>query len=311
MPGGRPRGTRVGDRAEYLATFLLSRVAQSIPVPRQEDFGIDFMGALLREGASSVEIGPSFSVQIKSNVALLRQPLGRLSKAEWSEEPIKWLLGLDPYPVSPVPLFYAVANVTAGSLELFNSLGVLALRGYGKVPAEIVLVPGAESEEGQWPFYEEKIRVPRGSRRPPSGATRYVINLGHPIARLTVSDVASAKPTLRWFYDTLNAWCKVDQLNRMAAMLGIPITWIYRRWTTNQPPNPSAILPMVSASLHPGDELQNLEKTLIPLVMVLLMNYETVGDQQASDACEPLYNFLRERYASYSAKDFLPPRSHP
>jgi len=79
----RPRNTRIGDEAEYLTQFFLSRIAQAIPVPRQEDFGIDYHGALLIPTPTSLLHGPPFQTQVKSRLGLFEeQPFGRPYKAK-------------------------------------------------------------------------------------------------------------------------------------------------------------------------------------------------------------------------------------
>jgi hypothetical protein len=51
MPGARLRGFRLGDRAELLVQHLLTGLAYTTPVPRQEDIGIDFLCSLITGGS--------------------------------------------------------------------------------------------------------------------------------------------------------------------------------------------------------------------------------------------------------------------
>ncbi len=71
MPGGgRLRSYRLGDRSELLVQHLLSGVAFTTPVPRQEDIGVDFLCSLITglDDAGLLRAGPFFTVQAKSNV---------------------------------------------------------------------------------------------------------------------------------------------------------------------------------------------------------------------------------------------------
>jgi hypothetical protein len=54
-----------GDRAEYLAQYILSSFAVSVPVPRQEDFGSDFHCSMLRTEGELVRPYLPFNIQIK------------------------------------------------------------------------------------------------------------------------------------------------------------------------------------------------------------------------------------------------------
>src|SRR5213592_171812 len=62
---------RQGDRAEYLAQYILSAFAISVPVPRQEDVGSDFHCSLLKREASNLRPYLPFNIQIKSYSAKL------------------------------------------------------------------------------------------------------------------------------------------------------------------------------------------------------------------------------------------------
>jgi hypothetical protein len=54
-----------GDRAEYLAQYILSSIAVTVPVPRQEDFGSDFHCSMLRTEGQVVPPYLPFNIQIK------------------------------------------------------------------------------------------------------------------------------------------------------------------------------------------------------------------------------------------------------
>jgi hypothetical protein len=64
MPGARSRSFRLGDRSELLVQHLLTGIAFTTPVPRQEDIGIDFLCSLITGygGENLLKAGPAFSV---------------------------------------------------------------------------------------------------------------------------------------------------------------------------------------------------------------------------------------------------------
>lgn len=148
MAGFRPRNPRVGDRAEYLGTFLLSWVAQALPVPRQEDYGLDFHGGLLWPDGQSFRIGRGFSVQIKSNHDALFGPYGRPTTQDaagaWRQDEVKWLLGREPYPVDPTPLFLCHVDVPNTTATLYSTAPMWNARWLG-FPTELAFDPN------KWP----------------------------------------------------------------------------------------------------------------------------------------------------------------
>src|SRR5207245_1516245 len=58
---------RQGDRSEYLAQYILSAFAISVPVPRQEDVGSDFHCSLLKREDNNLRPYLPFNIQIKSH----------------------------------------------------------------------------------------------------------------------------------------------------------------------------------------------------------------------------------------------------
>ena len=71
MPGARAYGFRIGDNAELLSEFVISRLAFTSKVPRTEDVGHDFLCSLAERAENMLKAGPFFTVQAKSN----REPI--------------------------------------------------------------------------------------------------------------------------------------------------------------------------------------------------------------------------------------------
>lgn len=63
MPNYLDNNLRGGDRAEYLAQFILSSMGVSVQVPRQEDHGHDFFCALQRQDDRQLTFHSPFTVQ--------------------------------------------------------------------------------------------------------------------------------------------------------------------------------------------------------------------------------------------------------
>lgn len=252
MPGERPRNFRAGDRAEYLGAFLLSRIAQAIPVPRQEDYGVDYLGALLRPEGQSMLIGRRFAVQWKSNLDDIREPFGSFRNGKWRQRECLWLLGRDPFPVDTTPFFLGHIDLAAGRARLYSTALMWHARWHG-YPTEVVFVPD------QWPAYDVTFPpgplielVPLATVYPdgvpdgaPGLAQRAVIPLGYPVVEIDLAMVAELDPSPRLaaITATLDAWCRVDELNRLAASLEVPVCFYHWAWMTNEPPDPRDLRP--------------------------------------------------------------------
>src|SRR5690554_1843015 len=98
MPGGRPKNIAHGDRAEYLAHYLLSLIGLPTPVPRQSDLGIDFYSniAVKEYGDGKiVSYAHPFGIQIKKKSKIGDNKIeygGNNKSGEPKEYEIEWLL---------------------------------------------------------------------------------------------------------------------------------------------------------------------------------------------------------------------------
>ena len=112
MPGGRQRSFRLGDRAELLVQHLLSGLAFTTPVPRQEDIGIDFMCSFITgyDNADLLTAGPLFLVQAKSS----NDPVVYEKPHE-----LEWISNQEN------PILLCVADRDAGAMDVFSTWNLL------------------------------------------------------------------------------------------------------------------------------------------------------------------------------------------
>lgn len=300
MPGGRPRNLRVGDRAEYYANFLLSRIASAVQVPRQEDFGIDFMGALLRVDRQSLHEGPRFNVQVKSNADLLAKPFGARRDSGWPHHEVKWLLGRDPFPVQLTPLFVGVVDLDEGALDLYTTANMFHARWMAGNPTEVVLAPGdvpngpplAYSFAEPLPYPPEMLT----DIAPPGDGKRWIVRLRKPVARLTPELVAGSDADLMPVVDALGRWIHIDQLNRVSSFLRIPAAWYVDAWEANVAPDTGDIRATVYGTDRTDADLPHMEDILHPFLTALRYNYQVQGDQQGLVAAALLGDFVGARH---------------
>jgi len=281
MGGVRPKNPRSGDRAEYLGTFLISWIAQAVPIPRQEDFGVDFRGGLLHETGGMMMVGRRFAVQIKSNLDTLFLPVGRPKKRRrkvcWNEGQVRWLLGRPPFVVDTTPLFLGHVDLEKSEVALYSTAPMWNARWLG-YPTEIEFdrhswPPAADVEMGRQPFTLRTIDdcYPAGAPEPISSLGRVVIPVGPPVVRIRLSDAASDKAAQlrRQIVATMDEWIRLDTLNRLASTLEVPACFWHAAWSTNVPP--VAADQEASSYAHSDPEgglsADDIERSLRPFVL--------------------------------------------
>jgi len=112
---------RQGDRAEYLAQYILSAFAISVPVPRQEDVGSDFHCSLLKREGNNLRPYLPFNIQIKSYADKIQQEgiqFGGITEKgrKWRKHEIEQLCQAD------TPFLVGVVNKEEQWLDLFSTI---------------------------------------------------------------------------------------------------------------------------------------------------------------------------------------------
>ena len=198
MPGGRSRAFRFGDRAELLVQQLLTSIAFTTPVPRQEDIGVDFMCSLITDYGSPhlLKAGPFFSVQSKSST----DPVEYKKPHE-----IQWITNQEN------PLLLCVADRVAGAMDVYSTWNLLCgVEGGWKgqqAPNCIRLCPD-KSHPWDW----------RGVEDQPDGSQD--ILLGKPIVRITHEQAFNEDAT-REIAQVIEAWIALDRENIVNCRAGL------------------------------------------------------------------------------------------
>lgn len=138
----RLRSFRQGDRAEYLAQYILSALAITVPVPRQEDVGTDFHCSLLRGEGDNLRPTLPFNIQIKSaGDTMLKDGIrfGGVTKAgAWRQHEINQLCQTD------TPFLVGLVDLKKQSLDVFSTITryfVLSNWHGTGLPREVALIP--------------------------------------------------------------------------------------------------------------------------------------------------------------------------
>jgi hypothetical protein len=216
--GGQLKSFRCGDRSELLAEFLLSAIAFTSRVPRQEDVGYDFFCSLIQEDDKLLKTGAFFAVQAKSS----SDPV--IYKKDYE---IDWITNQEN------PLLLCVVNREALAMDIYstwNLLGHLL-----KKASQIELIPRARVEP--WPGVEYKEE---------DGAQK--IGLGPPIARISATQVFD-NDYIAQVKTVIGEWVALDReniVNRQAGMywmVGPP------KYQTSQSPYDNAPMRIISTAI--------------------------------------------------------------
>ncbi len=228
MPGARAYGFRIGDNAELLSEFVISRLAFTSRVPRTEDVGHDFLCSLAEREKNMFKAGPFFTVQAKSN----KDPISFQKEYE-----IAWIKSQEN------PFFVCVANRSSLSVEFYTTWNLL-VGILHKSAQKIVLIPGSESDTYKAPETESDLSEQR-------------IYLGKPILNISAKDLVNDKNVNR-YATILRQWIEIDRENIVNRYAGI--YWIVgpKEYETNAPV-PEPFHPVVAFMWNP----KNLEKCKI------------------------------------------------
>jgi hypothetical protein len=138
----RLRSFRQGDRAEYLAQYILSALAITVPVPRQEDVGTDFHCSLLRGEGDNLRPTLPFNIQIKSaGKKILKDGIrfgGETEAGAWRQHEINQLCQTD------TPFLVGLVDLKKQSLDIFSTITryfVLSNWHGTGLPREVALIP--------------------------------------------------------------------------------------------------------------------------------------------------------------------------
>lgn len=204
MPGGRLRSYRLGDRTELLAEFVLSTIAFTTRVPRQEDIGHDFLCALSELRNGFYWAGPSFTVQVKSD----NKPLefDKPHEIAWIKE-------------QENPFFLAVGNRKALKLDIYSTWN--RLNGFLAKAAEKIIFELSPPPPGQKSVLTE------------GDGSKQVIYLGKPIVSVSIQEMMDEAhaTTVR---EKLREWILLDRENIVNRHAEIHWTVGPEKWETNE-----------------------------------------------------------------------------
>jgi hypothetical protein len=118
-----------GSRSEYLAQFVFSSFGTAIPVPHQEDSGLDIYCTLLERDGQRAWPRAYYSVQVKSTM----EP--------WvfhGSESVRWMIE------HPLPIFLCIVQKPEARILVYHTTPRFAVWALPTQPARLELIPGTE-----------------------------------------------------------------------------------------------------------------------------------------------------------------------
>ena len=178
---------REGDRSEYLAVYLLSKLGLVTQVPRQEDIGIDLFCNISNQESGTLTFGHHYAVSIKSESSpkiTLEPPPAESQNPEYTSH-IDWLFGLG------LPLMLAVINKEETAVSIYSTLPTWFLLHERRKDCGIIeLVPRIRAAKTNPDVGRP---VEGDSTGIASGKKRFLVDLGYPIITLSIGELGETE----------------------------------------------------------------------------------------------------------------------
>jgi len=194
-----------GSRSEYIAQYIFSAFGTSVPVPHQEDHGIDLFCTISERKGSRAWPIAYYSVQVKS------------TDEAWvftGRESVDWLLKY------PAPLLLCVVDKKLAQVRIYQITARFQAAVRSEPPSAIRLMPGlgGEGEVCNW-----------GDRADGK------FELSAPILQFTIEDLLDEE-TFKNIRQILDFWVFHDLSNVRRLQMGLRSAWMISSYTTNMLP---------------------------------------------------------------------------
>ena len=275
---------RQGDRAEYLAQYILSAFAITVPVPRQEDVGTDFHCSLLRRDGNNLRPTLPFNIQIKSSGdKILKDGIrfgGVTDAGNWRKHEIDLLCQTD------TPFLIGLVDTDNQSLAIFSTITryfVLSNWLGSGLPREVALTPYDPVGEdhigaGAQKDFEAKDGMP---------SKLWKLPLGQPIVSISIGDSEDPEKC-EAIKALLEPFLRMDQENAVCFRVGLG----YFDWPLIIRPG-QALREFAAGMASPSADSPAVQKqlqTLGRIIASLLTSYRLSGKKQeilAWESCFP------------------------
>lgn len=237
---------RGGAQSEILARAFFAMIGTAVPVPREDDYGIDLLCTLLseREGQLVWPIAP-YSVQVKSDLEPWVFP---------SRRSVEFVVGYG------TPLLLCVVSKAAGTISIYQTLARFGAAVAPELPETLSLRPEGRGKEflGSYGYDDQ--------------AGEYL--LGPPIVQLGVAELADPS-VVEQVRAVLQAWLELDYRNVIKYQIGLRRVELVMQYRTNEVPVVGGSLDLAWASAHTR---QTGEQTALEIVRWLVTPWANDDD---------------------------------
>ena len=201
---------RKGDKAEYISQAIFSALGYSLPVLRQEDFGIDFLCTIVEQNEIVSFPTKSFTLQLKSNTDNIVYNIT-------DREKYKWLLE------NNLPFFICYFDTNSNRVDFYStsmlSNYLITTPDYiTKLSFRMVTVLG----DCIVPHYEHKVRN-----------TTFIIDMGKPFLSISITDLTN-DPQIKIYRKIITKVLKREYENIVFRNLNLPIMRWLHKYETNK-----------------------------------------------------------------------------
>jgi hypothetical protein len=201
MTGSIAHNLHEGSRSEYLAQYVLSSFGTAVPVPHQEDSGLDIYCTLLERDGRRAWPRAYYSVQVKSTMS------------PWvfgSPESVRWIIE------HPLPIFLCIVQKAEARIIVYHTAPRFAVWALPTRPDRLELIPGTETKANTVDW-----------------VTGDTFNLRAPILNFTIQEVLD--PEYRdHVAEVLKFWIAYDIENLVRIRSGIQYFWAPANYETNK-----------------------------------------------------------------------------
>src|SRR5579863_936645 len=219
--GSVPINLRGGAQSEILAQALFTMIGTAVPVPRQDDYGVDLLCTLLseREGKRAWPVA-YYAVQVKSDTDPWVFP---------SRRSVEWVVSY------PAALLLCVVNKAERIIRIYHTLARFGAATASELPETLAMRPEGRGTEF-WGAY---------GHDPDTG--EYL--LGPPIVQLTIAELIDEDSVHR-MRAVLQAWLELDYRNVIKYQIGLRRVELPMTYRTGEIPTVDGSLELAWAPEH-------------------------------------------------------------
>jgi hypothetical protein len=248
-----------GSRSEYLAQYVFASFGTVVPVPHQEDTGIDLYCTMTERVGARAWPRHYYTVQVKSAMSCWKFD---------TYESVRWLIQ------HPLPLFLCVIDKATARIRLYHTLPRFLVWATGVLPNTLELVPEdvREGKSMQWS----------------DGKT---FSLSAPIIDRTIMELLDDNVWAQ-ARSVIDFWLQAEQRNLARHTMGVPVFSMPSTYKTNT----TSIIGTVSQENNLPERIEPVRATLGEILPWLAHTFWRKDDLRGMARAALLLRYLFPEY---------------